>query len=224
MKLTLDRAVVVLDTSAVIEIARSHLRGGRFGPKFSAAVTKKWGSEAQLAVHPVTFAEIATNTHEEVLHARRGRTSSPDSLALKAKAHQWALIALRKYLEDAPGSHELQACPIVPTWEDWNSVTADRENFRHLRCTKKSAVVPVSSMVDHLILGLAISLRAGGFSVGFASGDKELLGASERFGVPFVYTHDLDREDGFAWKDCASDESCIRACPTVVPDCEGMFR
>lgn len=228
MNLDADRPVVVLDTSAMLEILgwRASSRTMKL-KEFNEAVVKTMGAEAQLVFHPVSLAEISTNSHEEVLLGRRNtRTVSREQIRRRHKLHQFALITLRNIVDPAteadpwPTPHML-----IPELGDWNRLTDQRSDFRFLRCTVKSGVVPVATMVDHMILSLAHSLRLDGYNAGLSSGDQELLGAAEELQVPRINVHNLKKFDGYVWKSCNGDKTCIGACTEgeVDTDCETQF-
>lgn len=228
MDLDSSRAVVVLDTSAVLELFIFLGRGGSSWPhRFEEAVTRRWGSTPQLVFHPITLAELATLSHEEV-HQSRISWAGPRpaaELAFRANANRNALIALRACVEGrtlAP-DFDMQAFPILPTWSDYGAVAQQREDYRMLRCTTKSGVVPVSALADHMILATAVILKSEGFNSGLVSGDREQLGAGQRLGVEVLYIKDLAASTSFPWKDCARDGNCVAGCVSGVADCERMF-
>lgn len=228
MELRRDRQVVVLDTSALVQIFVHVARGGAGLHRFRKAVGELWRPNVQFVFHPITLAELATNSHEEVLHGRMGhRGPRPASeIALRAQAHKQALVALRACVEGRPLTRDFafRVLPLVPDWRDYVAVASQREDYKLLRCTAKSSVVPVAGLTDHQILSVALSLIRDGYDAGFISGDRELLGAAERFGLPLLYVHGLDDRSGFRWKDCNQDDRCIVGCSDGVAECIRMFQ
>ena len=227
MNLDPDKPMLVLDTSAILELA-GWVSAGRTRQlsDFSTEVGRIMGAQTQLIFHPVSISEIATNSHEEVLLGRKTtQKTSRSRIQSRHKLNEFALIALKQILtqggSDLPTMHQ-----FVPRTKDWTRLFLQRQDFRSLRCTDKNGVVPVASMVDHMILSLADSLRADGFHAGIATGDKEILGAAEELQVPRVNIHNLKKIDGYLWKSCKSDESCIGACREgeAVTDCDTQFQ
>jgi hypothetical protein len=216
--------LVFLDTSAVVELAVTTLRGGNSFPhRFRTAIDERWGHGVQLAVHPVSLAELATNSHEEVHHSRARSPRPAADHSLTARANACALVALRSFLGGGSDELALHARPIVPTWADWMHVVAQRNDHRLLRCTRDGAVKPVADMVDHVILGLASSYAQRGYTTGFVSGDAMQLGAAARLGIGCLDVKDLRRVSPHPWKSCASDGTCVAGCSDGVADCVGMF-
>lgn len=105
----------------------------------------------------------------------------------------------------------------------WGLLLEQRSDWRLLRCTRKDGVIPVATMVDHMILGVALSLRERGLETGLVTGDRDLAGAALRFSLPIVYTKKLVNTPEMLWKTCANDESCIQACEEATTDCRSQF-
>lgn len=209
--------MVVLDTSAIVRFAVAALgRRSQFPRKLMLEIDRRWPN-AQLLVHPVTLAELATNSHEEVQQAKLPPRDAAES-QLVAAANRAALLTLG----GRAGDVHLDALPFLPSWDDWSDVVDQRTDFRNLRCTRKSGVVPVTAMVDHLILAAADAMARSGHPAALVSGDLEQLGAAWHLGVEVLYTRDFTRAD-FAWKDCQKDESCVRGCHDGVAACDVMF-
>lgn len=222
----LNRPIAVFDTSGIIDLMWASVRYEK-RKVFEALLRERVGGEPQCGYHPVTLAELASNTHEEVFQSRsRGGFQQRSQVELRenTKKFRRALEALEhslrgEWAEVLP----FQMHPLTPSLSSYVRLSRQRADFRNLRCLRKSGVVPLASMVDHQILSLAFFLRERGTDVTFVTGDRELLGAAEGLGMSWINSREPTRTEPPPWKDCARDEACIAGCFDGVAACDVMF-
>jgi len=217
--------LVVLDTSAVIDFIVWISRKNRnLLHDFREVISETWSAPPQFVYHPATLLEIATNAHEEVLLSRRGRSNKRfEDVRRDSKRFRAALIALREMDQCDEEWAILRPRQISLQKDFWSLLLEQRSDWRLLRCTKKDGVIPVATMVDHMILGVALSLNDRGIETGLVTGDRDLAGAARKFSVPIVYTKQLSNGPEMPWKSCANDETCIQACAEATTDCHSQF-
>lgn len=221
-----SKPIAVFDTSAVLDLMWAAVRrSARL--TFEAAIRDRVGSKPQCGYHPVTLAELASNTHEEVLQARvraSGKQRTQEQLRQDVGRFRRALEALEHSLRgEWLAVLPFRMAPLTPSLSAYVRLSRQRSDFRNLRCLEKSGVVPLASMVDHQILGLAFYLQEMGTEITFVSADRELLGAAAGLGLSWVDSRRPKRTEPWPWKDCARDERCIAGCSDGVADCTRMF-
>lgn len=222
----LAKPLAVFDTSGILDLMWASVRH-RARQDFEQVMRARLGDTPQCGYHPVTLAELASNTHEEVLQARgrgtRGRRTQAE-LRRDTEKFQRALEILEhsirgEWSEVMP----FQMYPLTPSLSAYVRLSRQRSDFRNLRCLSKSGVVPLASMVDHQILALAYFLNETGTAVTFVTGDRELLGAAAGLGLSWIDSKNPKRIEALPWKDCQEDEMCISGCLDGVAACEHMF-
>lgn len=224
MALDPQKPIVVVDTSGIIDLCGWVVDQRRDSIRlYRAQLEEKWGCIPQFVYHPVSLAEIATNTHEEVLLSRGG-PSDFSRIRRRSKLFKSSILILKSVFEGSMGdASDLVPRPMKVDSKHFYLVSEQRLDWANLRCTKNNAVVPVGSIADHLILGLSLLLLREGFVSGFVSSDRELLGAAQTFGLTYINTKDLGGKLIHRWKTCEQDEACISACQDASTDCSSQF-
>ncbi len=194
MKLNRDFPVYLFDTSGLLDFALERSPG-------HTQLIGMLDSKGQYRYHPITLAELADYLHEEIWQSRQ-KNRSPAQIKEGIRRRRLLIPKLyvhRKKDDPVTYLHGRRFLPFSVSFEAFSLIAHQRSDPKYLRKMSGDRITVVADMTDHQILGAAFFLKRSKYEVKFVSGDKDLLSAAERLGVPYIYSKKPEYMIPFTW-------------------------
>jgi hypothetical protein len=204
--------IYVFDTSALVSLAEK------------SGQAQTWMQQVQMGAlcyfHPISLAEIATQSHPEYLMYTQKRSFERAQVESLRRRELLKALAFTKANPGPAGERLAERPPWLARREFrrfdtstkalqhqrgtvYEQLIYEKRQRSHLYRAREGRVVVLADMVDHMILSVATFLwHEKGGGVTFVTRDLQLLEAAERVHVPTVYASVYPpRATGGAWLD-----------------------
>jgi len=176
MKLNKALPVYVFDTSALLDFASNKSLAGILD------------ADGQYFYHPITLAELADYTHQEIWQFRKPHYNLKQ-IKEGIQGRVRLIKALYHHRKNDPRTYinGRRFLPISVPFDMFSFLAHQRSERKYLcKSPDGKAIAVVANMTDHQILVAAAYLRRSKFSVTMISGDKMQLAAAAHLGISWI--------------------------------------